>query len=101
MKLVFSRRFADCSKNIKKTWDVIKEVTQPSASHRKLPKSLNIQNRFLSDEEQVLYQMTKFFAEIGKTKALGGVPSSSSGSWKQFLGLSCTEYSLSVSRWHE
>ncbi|XP_065559595.1 uncharacterized protein LOC136026821 [Artemia franciscana] len=87
----FSRRFADCGKDIKKTWYVIKEVTQPSASPRKLPKSLNVQNQLFLDKDQVRHQMTKFFAEVGKTTALGVVPSSSSRSWKQLLGPSCAK----------
>ena len=87
----FSRRFADCGKNIKKTWDVIKEVMQPSASPRKLPKSLNVQNQLFLDQDQVRHQMTKFLAEVGRTTALGVVPSSSSRSWKQFLRPSCAK----------
>ena len=87
----FSQRFADCGKSIKKTWDVIKKVTQPSARPRKLPKSLNVQNQLFLDEDQVRHQMTKFFAEAVKTTALGVVPSLSSRSWKEFLGPSCTK----------
>ena len=85
----FFRKFADCGKSIQKSWDVIKEVTQPSARPRKPPKYLNVHNQLFSDEDQVQHQMTKFCAGVAKTTALGVIPSSSSGFWKQFLGPSC------------
>ena len=85
----FTKRFVDCGKNIKKTWDVIKEVSRPSMKPEGLPKSLIVDDQLVTEKGQIRHHMNKFFAEIGKKTANSVSYSSVSQSWKQFLGPSC------------
>ena len=85
----FTKRFVDCGKNIKKAWDVIKEVSRPSMKPEGLPKSLIVDDQLVTEKGQIRHHMNKFFAEIGKKTANSVSYSSVSQSWKQFLGPSC------------
>ena len=46
----FTKRFADCGKNIKKTWDMIKEVSRPSMKPEGLPKSLIVDDQLVTEK---------------------------------------------------
>ena len=62
----FTKRFVGCAKNIKKTWDAIKEVSRPSMKPEGLLKSLIVDDQLVTEKGQIRHHMNKFFAEIGK-----------------------------------
>ena len=85
----YTKRFDDCGRNIKKTWDVIKEFSRPSKKLEGLPKSLMVDDQLITEKGQVRHHMNKFFAEIGKSTANSVSHCSVSQTWKQFLGPPC------------
>ena len=64
--IYFTKRFVDCSKSIKKTWDVIEEVSGSSMKPEGLPKSLIVVDQLVTEKGQIRHHMNKFFAEIGE-----------------------------------
>ena len=67
--LYYSKKFSDCGKDIRKTWQVINSVLKRSSPAPFIPPSLVVGDVVVEGILSVQEAFTSYFANIGKTTA--------------------------------
>ena len=87
--LYYSKKFSDCGKDIRKTWQVINSVLKRSSPAPSIPPSLVVGDVVVEGIPSVQEAFTSYFANIGKTTASSVRSSQSQPDYKSYLGPPC------------
>ena len=88
-KLFYKKKLTDCEKNVKKTWDAIKEVIGKSKlTDNGLSKVIVIDGCEIFNQNKIAHGFNKFFMDIAPN-LVSSIPSSSKD-FKEFLSSAST-----------
>ena len=83
-KQYYHTRFIKCSNDIKKTWKVIKDVTNPSKSDKEVPTHFVVDGEEISDNSSISNKFNNHFVNIGPSLA-NKIPQNQNVSYHRYL----------------
>ena len=68
-RLYYTRKFNKSINDIKKTWDVIKRITNRMMTKKQLPSFFNLNGKIITGKSEIANKFNEFFTNIGPTLA--------------------------------